>query len=306
MINNPLVFLITAFTFILSVMLVYSLYLLLTQRRMRIIQRLQGIEVKQILEEEEVLNKPFLERTLGPLANWLKNMSGSLAPQSLQKAVSKKLIAAGKQDLKSLDFITFMIIFGVMFFGLGFFLLAGNENKVIFSLVLGVFGGFLPWFILCRKVTERFNTIRKQLPDIMDLLVVSVEAGLSFDMAMLKVAEKFPGHLGEEFNKTLGEMRMGMNRKEALRSMTKRVMVPELSTMINAVIQSDQLGSSMAGVLRIQADMIRTLYQQRIEEKAMKAPIKLLFPLIFFIFPSMFVVLLGPAFISIMKVLGGM
>lgn len=273
---------------------------------MRIIQRLQGIEVKQILEEEEVLNKPFLERTLGPLANWLKNMSGSLAPQSLQKAVSKKLIAAGKQDLKSLDFITFMIIFGVMFFGLGFFLLAGNENKVIFSLVLGVFGGFLPWFILCRKVTERFNTIRKQLPDIMDLLVVSVEAGLSFDMAMLKVAEKFPGHLGEEFNKTLGEMRMGMNRKEALRSMTKRVMVPELSTMINAVIQSDQLGSSMAGVLRIQADMIRTLYQQRIEEKAMKAPIKLLFPLIFFIFPSMFVVLLGPAFISIMKVLGGM
>jgi tight adherence protein C len=138
------------------------------------------------------------------------------------------------------------------------------------------------------------------LPDVLDLLTVSVEAGLGFDQAVVKVIEKFKGPLAEEFHRTLQEVRMNKPRREALRALADRVGIDDLTAFIAALIQADQLGVSIAKVLRIQSDQMRIKRRQRAEEQAQKASIKMLFPLIFFIFPAMFIVLLGPAVLSMM------
>ena len=153
--------------------------------------------------------------------------------------------------------------------------------------------------------TQRKIHILRKLPEVMDLLVVSVEAGLSFDMALLRVVDKFRGPVSQEFQKVLREMQLGKPRKDALRDMSDRVNLIEMTSLVNAILQTDQLGVGIANVLRLHADMIRDKRQQAIEEQAMKAPIKMLIPLVFFIFPSIFIVILGPAFLNIMKALGG-
>ncbi|WP_366924546.1 type II secretion system F family protein [Metallumcola ferriviriculae] len=310
MIKDYSLILISGFTFFLIVMLINSIYQIASFRRKQILDRLRGVETKRPVDQEEVFDKPFLQRLIGPLANFLKNGSSKLAPKAMQQAVQNRLIRAGKTGIKATDFIAFLVIISTLIAVVSWFLLSllGTEflKAILHSMLIGFLGGFVSWFSLGRSATQRQEQIRKRLPDAMDLLVISVEAGLAFDMALQKVAQQFPGPLAEEFNKTLHEMKMGMSRKEALKGLGRRVDIEELKGMVSAVIQSDQLGSSLAGVLRMQGDLIRTKRQQQIEERAMKAPIKMLFPLVFFIFPSMFVVLLGPAFINIMRVLGDM
>jgi tight adherence protein C len=141
--------------------------------------------------------------------------------------------------------------------------------------------------------------IRKALPDTMDLLTISVEAGLGFDAAISKLAEHMDGPLTEEFNLALGEMRIGEGRQEALKKMAERVDTPEISSFTRAIIQADQLGISLGRILRVQAADTRLKRQAAAEEKAMKAPIKMLFPLVLFIFPAMFIVILGPALLNL-------
>lgn len=165
---------------------------------------------------------------------------------------------------------------------------------------------YLPWFILARMATVRQDSIRKSLPDIMDLLVISVEAGLAFEMGLLKVIERFKGPVADEFQRAVGEMQLGKSRREALKDMADRLKITELSVLINAIVQSEQLGVGLSQVLRLQSELVREKRQQYIEEQAMKAPVKLLFPLVFLIFPSMLIILLGPAILNIIKTFGNM
>jgi tight adherence protein C len=158
-------------------------------------------------------------------------------------------------------------------------------------------------FVLHNRIKQRQLQIINSLPDILDLLTVSVEAGLGFDGALQKVTEKTKGLLAMEFNRLLQEIRMGKSRRDALRDLAERIRVEELSALVSSIIQADQLGVSIGNVLRLQSAQIRLQRRQRAEEKAMKAPIKMLIPLVLFIFPTIFLVLLGPAAIEMYTIL---
>ena len=155
--------------------------------------------------------------------------------------------------------------------------------------------------LLNRKITARRKSIQSDLPDALDLLTVSVEAGLGFDGALAKLSEKMKGALVEEFSRTLQEMRIGVPRRDAIRAMGQRCSVDDLSLFTAAVVQADQLGVSIGNVLRVQSAAMREKRRQRAQEKAQKAPVKMLIPLVVFIFPAIFVVLLGPAVIRLMS-----
>jgi tight adherence protein C len=164
-------------------------------------------------------------------------------------------------------------------------------------------GGFtLPGVWVSGKAKRRREEIQAQLPDALDLLAVSVEAGLGFDGAVAKLTEHMEGSLTDEFSLTLGEMRIGESRQDALKKMSERVATPEVATFTRAIIQADQLGISLGRILRLQATDTRLKRQAAAEEKAMKAPIKMLFPTVAFNFPAMFLVILGPALIDISKI----
>ena len=184
-----------------------------------------------------------------------------------------------------------------------YFFLAGKVkySKPVLGVLGLVIGWLLPDFIVTSNINRRKEEIEKQLPDVLDFLTVSVEAGLGFDGALMKVVEKFKGILADEFLLLLQEIKLGKLRREALREMADRIGVDDFSNFVGSLILADQLGVSIGNVLRLQAKDVRTKRRQRIEEMAMKAPIKMLFPLVFCIFPTLFVVLLGPAFLQIMK-----
>ena len=165
--------------------------------------------------------------------------------------------------------------------------------------------GFIgPEMVLSSRIRSRRDAVRSDLPDALDILAVSVEAGLGFDGAITKLTEHMKGPLVEEFGLLLSEIRMGESRQAALKNMAARVDAPELSAFVRAIVQADQLGISLGRILRVQAADSRLRRQAAAEEKAMKAPIKMLFPTVLFIFPAMFLVLLGPALMNILKVLG--
>jgi tight adherence protein C len=172
----------------------------------------------------------------------------------------------------------------------------------LFGVLMGVLGFMAPTFVLNAKVRSRQAAVAAELPDALDLLSVSVEAGLGFDGAVQKLTEHMKGPLIEEFELALGEMRIGESRQEALKKMAERSASPEMASFVRAIIQADQLGISLGRILRIQAGDTRLKRQLLAEEKAMKAPIKMLFPTVAFIFPAMFIVILGPAFLNLSKI----
>jgi tight adherence protein C len=161
----------------------------------------------------------------------------------------------------------------------------------------------LPDYYLKSKISKKQEDVRRSLPNALDLLTISVEAGLGFDQALYKVSSNCKGALGEEFKRTLKEMEIGVARKDALRNLSKRTEVPELNTFIFSIIQADIFGISIGKVLRIQAGEMRVKRKQAAEEKGMKAPVKLIFPTILFLFPALMVIILGPAAINIMNTL---
>ena len=166
-------------------------------------------------------------------------------------------------------------------------------------------GFFIPDYWLSRRIRARQKAILLAIPDTLDLLTISVKAGLGFDAALGKVVEKTEGPLTDEFRRTLAEVRIGKARRDALREMVARTNVPALTNFIGAIIQAEQLGVAIARVLEVQSEQLRIQRRQRAEEMAAKAPIKMLFPLVGCIFPSMFIVILGPAMILIATNLGG-
>jgi tight adherence protein C len=199
------------------------------------------------------------------------------------------------------SFLASKAVFAILGF-LGGTLLGGVAGKgslgILLALLFLFVGFMLPDMFVSFKARGRREEIRAGLPDALDLLAVSVEAGLGFDAAIAKLTEHMEGPLVDEFALSLGEMRIGETRQHALEKMVQRVQAPELASFVRAIIQADQLGISLGRILRVQATDTRNKRQAAAEEKAMKAPIKMLFPTALFIFPSMFLIILGPAFLN--------
>ncbi len=258
--------------------------------------------------EELELQAPLFERTIRPLAGRLSHTVARVTSASFSQQTEKRLALAGNPgDLRTADWLGIKavgaIIGGALFFAL--FVFPGVLSvpvPVNFAMILvGVmFGYTIPEFWLGGRVRKRQKEILLQIPDALDLLTISVRAGLGFDGALAKVVEKLKGPLTDEFRRALAEIRVGKARRDALRDIVPRTEVPALSNFIGAVIQAEQLGVSISKVLQVQSDQLRIERRQRAEEMAAKAPIKMLFPLVGCIFPSLFIVILGPAIILIM------
>jgi tight adherence protein C len=249
----------------------------------------------------------FRERVTGPAIARLAAIPLKLSPRTNIDALSAKIVAAGLSSRLSTN--SFLAIKGGSTLGgglLGLTLAAAGSpaSALIFVPALAAAGFIAPDWGLTMKQRARREAVRGELPDALDLLAVSVEAGLGFDGAVTKLTEHMDGPLVEEFGLMLSEIRVGEARSVALRNMAERVDAPELSTFVRAVIQAEQLGISLGRILRVQATDTRLRRQAAAEEKAMKAPIKMLFPTVLFIFPAMFIVVLGPAMLNILKIFG--
>ncbi|MBA2332283.1 MAG: type II secretion system F family protein [Actinobacteria bacterium] len=248
----------------------------------------------------------FSERVLAPAAGRLARIALRINPRVTVETVRLRLLTAGmSRKLTPTAFLAAKAAFGGVgaLFGLPIGAGFGPLGAIALAAVLAVGGFMLPGVWISGKAKRRREEIRSELPDALDLLAVSVEAGLGFDGAVAKLTEHMEGSLAEEFSLTLGEMRIGESRQDALKKFAERVETPEVGTFTRAIIQADQLGISLGRILRLQANDTRLKRQAAAEEKAMKAPIKMLFPTVLFIFPAMFLVILGPALIAIKEVL---
>ena len=229
-------------------------------------------------------------------------------PKTTIEGVAYKLVSAGvSRRISPTTFLALKGIGPIVLGLLGLAVASSMSPLMTFAMVIG-FGalGFIgPDYIVNSKIRTRQERIRAQLPDALDLLAVSVEAGLGFDSAVTRLIDSLEGPLIDEFNLTLSEIRVGESRPEALRKLAERAGVSELSAFTRALIQADTLGISLGRILRIQAADARDKRQLAAEERAMKAPIKMLFPTVLFIFPSMFIVTIGPAFLSLTALFGG-
>lgn len=253
---------------------------------------------------DEELARPFSQRVISPLTSNLAGLIAQITPQSLKKLAADKMMAAGGfGGISPNEFLLLSLVLAVAIPSITGFVLGAAQapaNKIIGFMMLGFsFGAALPFFLLSRKMKRRKISIQKDLPDVLDLLTVSVEAGLGFDGALGKLSEKMKGALVEEFTRVLQEIRMGVPRREALHGMGARCDVADLSLFTTSLVQADQLGVSIGNVLRVQSAAMREKRRQRAKELAMKAPIKMLIPMVLFIFPAIFVVLLGPAIIQV-------
>jgi tight adherence protein C len=254
--------------------------------------------------EDLELQEPFYDRTIRPLAQRLSNVARRSTSASYTERIEKRLALAGYPGgMRSAEFLGVRLIATAVGAGLGALLgvlIVHGLVGAVLGLLMGFIGGYIaPDFWLGRRIRARQHKILLQIPDALDLLTISVRAGLGFDAALAKVTEKMQGPLPDEFQRALAEVRVGRVRREALRDMITRTEVPALSNFIGAVIQAEQLGVAISKVLQIQSEQLRIERRQRAEEMAAKAPIKMLFPLVGCIFPSMFIVLLGPAMIQI-------
>jgi len=253
--------------------------------------------------EQELVQ--FRQRVLTPLAGKLAAIPLKLSPKTNVEAIGARLVAAGMTNrLSASTFLTIKgaAIVGGCALGLLFAALTSLASSILLVPVGAVIGLIGPEIFLTMKTRSRRDTIRSELPDALDLLAVSVEAGLGFDGAVAKLVDHMEGPLIDEFGLMMSEIRVGETRTVALRKMAERVDATELSNFVRAVIQAEQLGISLGRILRVQATDTRLRRQAAAEEKAMKAPIKMLFPTVFFIFPALFIVILGPAFLNIMAV----
>ena len=248
----------------------------------------------------------FRQRAIQPLATSLARGVLRASPRATVESVSLKLLAAGLgRTVSPTAFLAAkaLLTAGAIPVGAAVGAAAGKSagGTVLFGLVFGAMGFFAPDSIVTMRVRSRRERIRAELPDALDILAVSVEAGMGFDGALAKLAEHMEGPLIEEFALMLGEVRIGESRENALKKMAERLQVPEISAFTRSIIQADQLGISLGRILRVQAADTRLRRQSAAEERAMKAPIKMLFPTVLFIFPAMFIVILGPAFLNLSK-----
>jgi len=299
--------LIVAAVFIEAFLLTMALYNFTSKERQEVEKRVTeviGKRTRTVREQE--LKAPFYRRAVKPILVKVSSIIPKMLPEEKETELGQKIARAGlSEKIAPRELLAVKYLAAA---GTAALLWAVSEetgkNFVQVALMgcagLGL-GWFLPDFYVNKKGQARRQEIEKSLPDVLDLLTVSVEAGLGFDGALMKVVEKTRGVLREEFAKVLQEIKMGRPRVEALRDMSLRAGVDDLSTFTGSVILADQLGISIGNILRLQSGQIRLKRRQLAEEMAMKAPVKILVPMVLFIFPAIFVVLLGPAAIQISK-----
>jgi tight adherence protein C len=226
------------------------------------------------------------------------------APPSITRPAERVVRAAGMSDqMTGTSLIGLSSVAGALAVIGWLFYSSSNgftPREMVLTVVSGAFGLAIPWLLLNSRASRRRDAVTSELPDMVDLLTVSIEAGLALEAALARVSERGDGPLAQEVRRTLSEIALGRQRRDALRALGERTQVAAVATFVNSLIQADQSGMELGPVLRAQSDQVRQRRRQRAEEAAMKAPIKMLFPLILFIFPSIFIVLLGPAAISLM------
>ena len=260
------------------------------------------------------LSLPFSDRVIYPIARKLGELAIKFTPQNALHSISRKLELAGSPGkLDATMILALQFIAGVFFSGIVILVFAVGTTQwplsrvVLFALLFGFLGFYFPQLWLSSKISRRQKEVRRAMPDALDLLTICVEAGLGFDAAISKVSEKWESELSLAFARVIQEIQLGKIRREALRAMADRIGLPELTSFVAAVIQSEQLGVSLANVLRIQSDQMRVKRRQHAEEEAHKAPLKMLIPMALLIFPSLMIVLLTPAALRLFQsALGGM
>jgi tight adherence protein C len=268
------------------------------------LRRLEGYQIPDVRDQEMLA--PISERVFNPVLSGLARVAQRFTPQGYREQVARRLVLAGSPADLNVDQILVLKLFG-LFSGLIWLpivLVALNLSgfiALVFVALLWFTSFMAPDVYLSRKIESRQHAIAVQLPDILDLLVISVEAGLGFEQALERTTTAVPGPLADEFRRMLRETRYGATRSEALKAMDERCDVGELRTFILAMLQADTFGVSISRLLRSQADEMRIRRRLRAQEQAQKAPVKMLFPLVFCIFPSIFVVILGPAIIQLME-----
>jgi tight adherence protein C len=261
-----------------------------------------GVYGKEALRDQQ-LARPLSERAIAPVVLGVGKLLNRFTPIGYMNNIQRKLVLAGSPaNMDAPSFVVVKAFTTLAGLVLAFFAqqVAGSFMQrmllIFMPIALGFFG---PDAWLQRKIDDRTKTMQKALPDVLDMMVISVEAGLGFDAALARVVSTVPGPLSEEFFRMLQETRVGISRREAMRHLMDRTDLDELRSFLLAMMQAEAFGVSIARVLRVQADEMRVKRRQRAQEKAFAAPVKIVFPLVFCIFPALFVVLLGPAAIQI-------
>jgi tight adherence protein C len=266
------------------------------------LEALRGGPVAQPVPEQGL---SFSERLIRPMFAVPVQTLKRLMPENMLKGTEQRLLVAG-EPMTLNAFLTFRLVSAVTLIALPFLLISSSGMKPgpMAFLLIGSFGAagiLLPQMWLNQRVSHRQNLIIKSLPDAFDLITTCVEAGLGLDAALSRVAEKVEGPFADELSRMLREVALGKERRDAMRELGERTGVPDLQAFVNAVVQAERMGSSVGAVLRVQSEQLRVRRRQRAEAQAYKAPVKMIFPLILCIFPTLFIVILGPAVITIMQ-----
>ncbi|MZQ76186.1 MAG: type II secretion system F family protein [Peptoclostridium sp.] len=270
------------------------------KRRLGVVEQLYGEEDNVA----DVRQLPFKERLFVPFQKKLKNEVSKKTPKGIFEQLELKAERAGEPyGIGATGWIVIRIVFAAIIPILAVFLMVNSDYAIAMKVLLVICSFAVAWLLpnmlLDYYIRNRGKVLTRQLPDALDILTVSVESGLSFDSAVAKLVEKSKNDIAKEFEKVMSEVQLGKTRRDALKNMAQRCDADDVRVFISAIIQAEQLGVSIGRVLRIQAGQIRTKRKQRAEELAMKAPIKMVIPLVFFVFPGLFVVILGPALIQI-------
>ncbi len=268
------------------------------------LRQLDGYEVENVRDQE--LLAPITERALVPVMGGLTKVGRRLTPVGYSDTIRKKFIQAGNGSADAVDrFMAMQVIMLALVVPVLWFLfvlnplhMTGMPQLLVAAILCGALI-FAPYTLLSRRVEERQHDLRIKLPDILDLLTISVEAGLGFEQALDRTIAAVPGALSDEFARMLGEVRAGATRADAMRALDQRTNVAEVRSFVLAILQADTFGVSIGRVLRSQAEEMRIKRRQMAQERAQKAPVKMLIPMVFCVFPSLFVVVIGPAIINI-------
>lgn len=282
------------------------------QLRLRISDYLvsgQGIPVDS---RELELSESFFQRVIAPIVRRLLNLMGWIWPRNRIAALERRLLLAGRPgQLTTSDFIGmkgWILLFLGVSTALGAFLLGYQRSPqlILLWILLCLIGFFLPDLWLSRRIRQRQDEITRALPDTLDMMVVGVEAGLSFENAMIEITNKWQHALSRELLQVQRDIGIGLSRRQALLDLNERTGVPDVAQFVAAINQADELGISIARVLTVQAEEMRIKRRQRAQEAANRAPIKMLFPMVFLIFPALFAILLGPGVPSLLRVISGL
>ncbi len=263
--------------------------------------------VRNLDEKPDIISRrSFYIRIVKPFLEGLESFLLSFTPHAIIGMLENKIFRAGKQNIWTVQRLAAFWVLSVVFFTFVGFFVAHRTNyfytqQFLIIVAAGIFGAFFPFLMLNRQIKNRQKLLRRQLPEFLDLLCVSVQAGLSFDGAVAKITGRMKGELSEEFQHMQDDIRFGMVKAYALNQMAKRCDIEEIYLFTTSVIQAEKLGTSMSQTLETQAENIRERRRQYIRAEALKAPVKMIFPMVMFIFPSIFIVLLMPSMLTMMK-----